>query len=133
MGPRAAIDSFNLLLLNKLQALPGAGAVGVTSLLPVAGQDVRATFTPEGYVAPQGSGLNLVWASQLMGDYFRAAGIPIIRGRAFTSGDDAHALLVAIVRPNPGTALLAWAGSDRQTPPPRSHEATNDTLGDRGG
>lgn len=64
---QAAIDSFNGLLLNKLEALPGVRAVGVTSLLPVAGQDVRATFTPEGYIAPPGSGLNLVWASQLRG------------------------------------------------------------------
>ena len=109
-GTQAAIDSFNLLLLNKLQALPGVRAVGVTSLLPVAGQDVRATFTPEGYIAPQGSGLNLVWASQLMGDYFRAAGIPLIRGRAFTADDDAHAPLVAIV--NRTLAQHYWPGQD---------------------
>jgi putative ABC transport system permease protein len=109
-GTQAAIDSFNLLLLNKLQTLPGVRAVGVTSLLPVAGQDVRATFTPEGYVPPQGSGLNLVWASQLMGDYFRAAGIPLIRGRAFTPDDDAHAPLVAIV--NHTLAQHYWPGQD---------------------
>jgi predicted permease len=109
-GTQAAIDSFNLLLLNKLQTLPGVRAVGVTSLLPVAGQDVRATFTPEGYVPPQGSALNLVWASQLMGDYFRAAGIPLIRGRAFTPDDDAHAPLVAIV--NHTLAQHYWPGQD---------------------
>jgi predicted permease len=109
-GTQADVDSFNLLLLNKLQMLPGVGAVGVTSLLPVAGQDVRATFTPEGYIPPQGSGLNLVWASQLMGDYFRAAGIPVLRGRAFTPGDDAHAPLVAIV--NRTLAQHYWPGQD---------------------
>ncbi len=86
---QASIDQFNSLLLSKLQALPGVQAVGMTSLLPVAGQDVRATFTPDGYVPPQGSGLNLVWASQVMGDYFRAAGIPLLRGREFTPADDA--------------------------------------------
>jgi putative ABC transport system permease protein len=109
-GTQAAIDSFNLLLLNKLQALPGVRAVGVTSLLPVAGQDVRATFTPEGYIPAQGSRLNLVWASQLMGDYFRAAGIPLLRGRAFTPDDDAHAPLVAIV--NHTLAQHYWPGQD---------------------
>lgn len=107
---QAAIDLFNVSLLNKLQALPGVQAVGVTSLLPIAGQDVRATFTPEGYIPPQGSGLNLVWASQLMGDYFRAAGIPIVRGRAFTPSDDAHAPLVAIV--NRTLAQHYWPGQD---------------------
>jgi putative ABC transport system permease protein len=109
-GTQAAIDSFNVLLLNKLQALPGVRAVGVTSLLPVAGQDVRATFTPEGYIPPQGAGLNLVWASQLMGDYFRAAGIPLIRGRVFTPDDDARAPLVAIV--NRTLAQHYWPGQD---------------------
>jgi ABC-type antimicrobial peptide transport system permease subunit len=54
--------------------------------------------------------LNLVWASQLMGDYFRAAGIPLIRGRAFTPGDDAHAPLVAIV--NRTLAQHYWPGQD---------------------
>jgi predicted permease len=109
-GTQAAVDSFNLLLLNKLQTLPGVRAVGVTSLLPVAGQDVRATFTLEGYVPPQGSALNLVWASELMGDYFRAAGIPLIRGRAFSPDDDAHAPLVAIV--NHTLAQHYWPGQD---------------------
>jgi predicted permease len=109
-GTQAAIDSFNLLLLNKLEALPGVRAVAVTSLLPVAGQDVRATFTPEGYLPPQGSGLNLAWASELIGDYFHAAGIPLLRGRAFTPDDDAHAPLVAIV--NRTLAQHYWPGQD---------------------
>ena len=109
-GTQSAIDSFNLSLLSKLQALPGVRAVGVTSLLPVAGQDVRATFTPEGYIPPQGSGLNIAWATQVMGDYFRAAGIPLLRGRAFTSDDDAHAPLVAIV--NQTLAQHYWPGQD---------------------
>jgi predicted permease len=109
-GTQAAIDLFNLLLLNKLQTLPGVRAVGVTSLLPVGGQDVRATFTPEGYIPPQGSGLNLAWAAQVMGDYFRAAGIPLLRGRVFTPDDDAHAPLVAIV--NHTLAQHYWPGQD---------------------
>ncbi len=109
-GTQAAIDSFNLSLLNKLQALPGVRAVGVTSLLPVAGQDVRATFTPEGYIPPQGSGLNIAWVTEVMGEYFRAAGIPLLRGRAFTSDDDANAPLVAIV--NHTLAQHYWPGQD---------------------
>ena len=109
-GTQATIDSFNLLLLTKLQTLPGVQAAGVTSLLPVAGQDIRATFTPEGYIPAPGSGLNLVWMSQLMGDYFRAAGIPLIRGRAFTPDDDAQAPLVAIV--NRTLAQHYWPGQN---------------------
>jgi hypothetical protein len=63
---QAAIDSFNLLLRNKLEQLPGVQAAGVTTLLPVSGQDVRSTFTPEGYIPVKGAGLNLVWESEVM-------------------------------------------------------------------
>jgi putative ABC transport system permease protein len=108
---QAEIDSFNLLLRSKLEQLPGVQAVGVTTLLPVSGQDVRATFTPEGYIPPKGAGLNLVWASELMGNYFRAAGIPLIRGRDFTPADDrAGAALVVIV--NRTLAEHYWPGQD---------------------
>ena len=44
-------------------------------------------FVPEGYVPPKGAGLNLAWPSQVIGDYFGAAGIPILRGRDFTAAD----------------------------------------------
>jgi predicted permease len=108
---QAEIDSFNVLLRSKLEQLPGVRAVGVTTLLPVSGQDVRATFTPEGYIPPKGAGLNLAWASQLMGNYFRAAGIPLIRGRDFTPADDrAGAALVVIV--NRTLAEHYWPGQD---------------------
>jgi putative ABC transport system permease protein len=108
---QAEIDSFNLLLRSKLEQLPGVQAVGVTTLLPVSGQDVRATFTPEGYIPPKGAGLNLVWASELMGNYFRAAGIPLVRGRDFTPADDrAGAPLVVIV--NRTLAEHYWPGQD---------------------
>jgi putative ABC transport system permease protein len=108
---QAEIDSFNLLLRTKLEQLPGVQAVGVTSLLPVSGQDMRATFTPEGYIPPKGAGLNLAWASQLMGNYFRAAGIPLLRGRDFTAADDlAGAPLVVIV--NRTLAEYYWPGQD---------------------
>jgi putative ABC transport system permease protein len=107
---QAAIDAFNLALRSKLEQMPGVEAVGATSLLPAAGQDVRATFTPEGYVPPRDAGLNLAWPSRVMGDYFSAAGIPIIRGRAFTAADNATSPLVVIV--NRTLAEHYWPGQD---------------------
>jgi putative ABC transport system permease protein len=105
------IDSFNLLLRSKLEQLPGVRAVGMTTLLPVAGQDVRATFTPDGYIPPKGAGLNLAWATELMGSYFRAAGIPVLRGRDLTPADDRlGAPLVVIV--NRTLAEHYWPGQD---------------------
>jgi len=107
---QASIDAFNSLLQTKLEGLPGVDAMGVTTLLPAADQDVRTTFTPEGYVAPAGAGLNLAWPPQVMGNYFRAAGIRLLRGRAFTPADDARAPLVVIV--NRTLAERYWPGQD---------------------
>jgi len=107
---QAAVDAFDLALRTKVAELPGVQAVGVTTLLPAANQDARATFTPEGYVPPKGAGLNVGWPSEVMGDYFGAAGIRILRGRAFTSADTASAPLVTIV--NRTLAERYWPGQD---------------------
>lgn len=105
-----AADAFNSSLLLKLQALPGVQAAGITSTLPGAGDDNNTGFVAEGYVAPKGKELNSAWPSQVIGDYFHAAGIPILRGRAFTSADRADAPLVVIV--NRTLAEHYWPGQD---------------------
>jgi predicted permease len=107
---QTAVDAFNLTLRTKLQQLPGVQAVGGTSLLPASGSDFQGTFTPEGYIAPRGAGLNLAWIPQVMGDYFQAQGIPIIRGRAFTAADREGAPLVTIV--NRTLAEHYWPGEN---------------------
>lgn len=104
------VDGFNRSLREKLEELPGVQAVGITTLLPASGQNVRTTFIPEGYVPPKDAGLNLVWESQLIGNYFAAARIPLIRGRDFTEADTATAPLVAIV--NRVLAERFWPGQD---------------------
>jgi len=107
---QASVDAFDTSLLTKLRQLPGVQAVGVTTLLPQGGGDSDNAFVPEGYVAPKGSGLNLAWASSVFGDYFAAAGIPLLRGRVFTEADTATAPLVAIV--NRTLAERYWPGQD---------------------
>jgi predicted permease len=108
---QAAIDAFNTTLLAKLEQLPGVQAVGVTTMLPANGAGTLSTFAPEGYEPPKGAGLNLAWAPEVMGNYFAAQGIPILRGRAFTAADDAvGAPLVIIV--NRTLAEHYWPGQD---------------------
>jgi predicted permease len=106
-----AIDAFNQSLRSKLEQLPGVQAVGFTTLLPADSIDFRGTFTPDGYVPPQGAGLNLAWIPQVMGSYFQAQGIPIIQGRDFTPSDDLpNAPLVTIV--NRTLAQHYWPNQD---------------------
>ena len=107
---QAAIDTFNDTLLRRLEQLPGVEAVGVTSMLPASGNSNNNAFVAEGYVPPPGAGLNLSWFSSTMGNYFRAAGIPLLRGRAFSDADSAKAPLVCIV--NRGMAQHFWPGQN---------------------
>ena len=86
---QVAVDAFNAAMLSRLEQLPGVQAVGVTDLLPNGGEDSSNAFVPEGYVPPKGAYLNLAWASHVTGNYFAAAGIPLLRGRTFTAADRA--------------------------------------------
>jgi predicted permease len=107
---QTSIDAFNAQLISKLQQLPSVQAVGLTSNLPVAGQDSNESFFPEGYVPPKGEGLLSGWPSQVIGNYFEAAGIPILRGRVFTPADNATSPLVIVV--NRTLAERFWPGQD---------------------
>jgi len=107
---QASIDAFNQALLEKLAHLPGVQAVGITSFLPGTGIDSGSAFYAEGYNPPKGQQLVLGWTANVIGDYFRAAGIPLIRGRAFNDADRADSPLVVIV--NKTLADRFWPGQD---------------------
>src|SRR5437879_7961840 len=85
---QSAIDEFTRTLLNDLGQLPGVDAVGITSLLPAAGNDSGIAFTIEGYVPPKGAGLNMAAMSLVEDDPFEALGIRVLRGRVFTESDN---------------------------------------------
>jgi putative ABC transport system permease protein len=107
---QTSVDAFNSALMIKLQQLPGVQAVGITSALPGPGSGNSTGFVPEGYIPPKGAELNSGWPSQIIGDYFRAAGIPIMRGRAFNLADTQDAPMVIIV--NRTLAERYWPGQN---------------------
>lgn len=107
---QTAVDAFNNALLTKLQQLPGVQAVGLAGSLPGVGSNNNTGFVPEGYVSPKGAQLTLGWPDQISGDYFAAAGIPLLRGRTFTPADRPGAPLVVIV--NRTLAEHYWPGQD---------------------
>jgi putative ABC transport system permease protein len=83
-------------LLARLQEIPGAEAVAVTSDLPATGAN-RVTFSIHGQdelaTDRRPNALDVVTTA----DYFRVAGIPLLRGRMFTQADDAAAPHVVVV------------------------------------
>jgi predicted permease len=107
---QGSVDAFNDSLLRGLEQLPGVKAVAIVSQLPSSNSGGNSAFIAEGYVAPKSEGINLGWPSQVMGDYFTAAGIPLLRGRNFTLSDNAKSPLVVVV--NRHLAEHFWPGQD---------------------
>jgi predicted permease len=93
---QAQVDTFNNRLLLQLRRLPGVESVGLTSTIPTTGDGIWS-FTVEGYIDPRGPDQTAASPSQVIGDYFKAIGTPLIRGRYFEESDNANSQLVVIV------------------------------------
>jgi predicted permease len=84
-------------LLEKLKALPGAQLVSTTSLLPLepGGPNSSIAYTDSMQNLP--GSFKIVTTTSITPDYFRVVGTTLIKGRAFTAGDQAGKPLVSIV------------------------------------
>jgi putative ABC transport system permease protein len=83
-------------VISRLQQIPHAEAVAVASRLPATGADsvtLRIKGQPELPANQRLNALDLVVSP----DYFRTAGIPLLRGRSFTERDDGAAPRVVVV------------------------------------
>jgi predicted permease len=106
---QAAVDGFNDELIRRVQQLSGVKSAGLTSFLPDSGSIGYADFIVDGYVPPQGAGLNLATLVTVQGDYLQAMGIPLLSGRFFMQADAANTQLVAVVNHN--FAEHYWPGA----------------------
>lgn len=106
---QAKIDSFNRTLIDHLRQRPGVEAVALASNIPATGDGIES-FVADGYIDPRGPDRTAAAPFQVMGDYFRAMGIPLQRGRYFTEADNAGSQLVVIV--NHEFAQHYWPGQN---------------------
>jgi predicted permease len=104
------VDEFNRDLLARLNPLRGVTAVGLTSLVPAGNNNNNQTFVVEGFTPPKGADMNLATVSYVIGNFFPAMGIPMLRGRVFTESDRHGSQLVLIV--NHKMAQHYWPGQD---------------------
>ncbi|AXC10571.1 Macrolide-specific ABC-type efflux carrier [Acidisarcina polymorpha] len=107
---QAAVNEFDDEMLRRLARLPGVKAVGLTNAFPASGFHSSNAFVVEGYTPPKNAGLSLASALFVEGDYFRAMGISLLRGRLFTPEDKSDSQLVVIV--NQKLAEHYWPGQD---------------------
>jgi putative ABC transport system permease protein len=103
----SSAEAFHHALVDRLAGKPGVVAAGITTILPATGFWAGAAYTIEGVPVDQWK-LKFSKFSVTYGDYFRAMGIPLLEGRAFTLDDRADTPLVIIV--NQSMAAHCWPG-----------------------
>jgi predicted permease len=97
-------------LSDRVRALPGVQAAGITSNLPLGGSYNDSVILAEGYAMSPGESLISPFASSASPGYFEAMSIPLRRGRLFTAADDERAPKVLII--DERLAQRFWKGAD---------------------
>jgi predicted permease len=97
--PQSRIAFFNE-LATRVAALPGVEATAFANRMPVRGGWSTAVLVDDGSTQQAADG------QAVSPGYFRTLGIPVLRGRAFTTGDRSGAAPVVIVNAAFGRAYL---------------------------
>src|SRR5207245_8566813 len=101
-------------VLRRTESLPGLRSAALADSLPLSPFRARLMITPPWLAPPPGSppGSNMVQMSLMAvsPSYFYTLGIPLLKGRTFTDGDNAQAAYVAVVNEALGRRL--WPGED---------------------
>jgi putative ABC transport system permease protein len=105
---------------SEIRALPGVIEVGVGSPMPLRSTDVKFEVKADGKSLATGEAVPSAEFRTASPEYFRAAGIPLLAGREFTSSDQAATEKVVIINKtladkyfpneNPIGKRVAWTG-----------------------
>ena len=119
----AALTSYTDRALERIRALPGVAAAGVSSYLPFGWDASSSVIIPEGHVMTPGE--SLVSPNQLYvtPGYLEALRVPLVRGRLFADSDAPPAPPVVII--DEQLADRFWPNADpigRRMYQPRSPE-----------
>ena len=106
----ASIALFYESLASRLRNVPGVVAVGAANVVPMNGYLASSTIRPPGLEANAAATLPEVHYRMISPDYLGVMGIPLLKGRHFTSFDNASGLPVAII--SHGLAQKYWHGGN---------------------
>jgi predicted permease len=107
---QAQLIAFWNQLTDRVRALPGVQAAGITTSIPLGGGYSDSVILAEGYTMAQGESLISPYNSSVSPGYFETMSIPLRRGRLFNVSDDERAPKVLIV--DERLALRFWKGVD---------------------
>jgi putative ABC transport system permease protein len=97
-------------ILDRFATVPGIQSEGMVKPLPMSGSQEETVFTIENRPPVKPEDLPSASYTIVSPDYFRAAVVPILSGRAFTEADNAQAPWVTIV--SESFARQFWPGQD---------------------
>ena len=97
-------------LVERTEALPGVGAVGLASHLPLGLAIQTGRVHVDGVPAPEGADAHDVDYTLVGADYFGAIGVPLVAGRDFAPSDTPDSSPVVVI--NQAFAERFWPGRD---------------------
>jgi putative ABC transport system permease protein len=89
--------SFYQRALERVTALPGVTSAGAIAFLPMSGSSFGFSFTIEGDPPPRPGEEPSMETRVVTPDFFKAIGVPLLRGRGFTAADNADAPQVVLL------------------------------------
>jgi predicted permease len=107
---RESLASFTDEAIRRLRAVPGVETVGGISFMPLVGYNPGTDFAIDGRTPVSPEATPRADYQQVTPDYFRAMGMPVVRGRPFTEDEMKSEPEVVIV--NQALAARFWPGED---------------------
>jgi putative ABC transport system permease protein len=105
-----AVRNFWQQVLDRVRVLPGVEAAALGTNIPLTDDHGRSDITIEGQPVPGPGEFPHPDFHSISTDFVRALGVPLLRGRTFSEGDNENAPLVALV--NSSVAKRFWPGQD---------------------
>jgi len=109
-GHHREISAFQQRLLDRVRAIPGVESAAFTAYLPLSGADNSWSLLVEGRPPKPPGEFDVVNYRPVGAGYFETIGIPLKRGRGFTTTDNEDGALVIAV--NESMARIFWGSMD---------------------
>jgi putative ABC transport system permease protein len=97
-------------VLRQVKETPGVEAAGMITFMPLSFSGMNFSFSVEGRTAPSDMNLPFALFRVISPDYFRAMGIPLLRGRYFEWQDTPNTVAVTVI--NRRLAEQYWPGEN---------------------